>query len=83
MMKELTRARTRRHLLRMAAASAASVPFRCCVLVSATALGWTGWRTRRRRGSGPNCFLRGTRIFRPISELPVEELRHRRRNLYA
>ena len=74
-MKEFTRARTRRHLLRIAAAGTASIPFVVVAASSATAMGWTGWNSNHSNKNGdPNCFLRETRISTPMGELPVEEL---------
>lgn len=71
-MKEFTRPRTRRHLLRIAAAGAASIPFVAAAASSARSS--VNVPSAPLAPQSPNCFLRGTKISTPMGELPVEEL---------
>jgi Hint domain len=69
-MNKLTRARTRRHLMRIAAAGALNIPLIGCEPVEP--------RTARRRRTAQTvdakCFLRGAKISTPTGEIPVDEL---------
>jgi hypothetical protein len=67
-MNNLTRARTRRHLMRIAAAGALNIPLIGCEPVEP--------RTDRRRRTAQTakCFLRGTKISTPAGEISVDEL---------
>jgi hypothetical protein len=85
-MNKITRPRTRRHLIRIAAAATASIPFVGKGLSPAAAREQDNWGWDDKRGwdwgdksgvhcePGPKCLLKGTKISTPLGELPVDEL---------
>ena len=71
-MKNLQRVRTRRQLLRVTAASAASIPFLALARKPAAAQRITAAPAPRPTPS--SCFLKGTKISTPFGDRPVQEL---------
>ena len=85
-MNKITRPRTRRHLMRIAAAGAASISFVGRSISPASAHEKDNWGRHDKRGwdwgdkggvncePGPKCLLKGTKISTPMGEVPVDQL---------